>query len=85
MRQVEWLADRLLGLFVPRVTAAAASTQALCGACMKGVSCTQLEFQTCQVIGGGTGLRSRTRTCTWDFDCTKVCGAWGPWGLCSVG
>jgi len=80
MRQLTRLADRMLGVFVPRVAASAACPS--CGAV--GTSCGEIQYQTCSVVGGGTGLRSRRRTCYWGANCYKSCTTWGPWSLCSV-
>ncbi len=80
MKLVNDLADRMLGLLVPRTAAAAACPD--CG--NAGASCTEVQYQTCSVVGGGTGLRSRRRTCYWGANCYKSCTAWGPWSLCSV-
>ena len=78
MKLITEIADRMLGLLVPHATAAAACPG--CGS--PNTSCQEVQYQTCSLIGGGTGVRVRRRTCYWGANCYKSCSAWGPWSLC---
>jgi hypothetical protein len=67
MKVLNTLADRMLGAFVPKVTAAARH-------CPPGSGWVRTQCRSC----GGGGTQCRHQCC----DLTGQCGPWSPWSPC---